>query len=251
MRRKLIKKILMRSFIGFSGAVILYGMLLYHPEPAFPFVVTDRNLILRADRPFAREDGAALLRKVHGKLCESPFFRQDARYQICICQTAWRRRLFFSCQSQAGGLCYPGSFTVFLSGADLDENRLLAPSGRLVMDERTLDYFMAHELTHSMVDDSIGTIDFLMLPTWIKEGYADYIGRGGVFCRPGARQAYLTDASEMTTPARAPYLRYNFLVSYVLDQLQRSHSQLHFNPVLQSTIEMEARQFLIDVSDPG
>ena len=229
----------------FCITAILYSLLLYHPEQVFPFAVNDHNLTLRADLAFSQEGAISILRLVHEKLCKSPFYTKEEQYQICICQTGWRKRLFFTFYQKAGGLCYPGSYIVYLSGADFMSNRLIAPSGKPVMDERTLDYFIAHELTHAMVGADIGIFRFQALPEWIKEGYADYIGRGGVFLRPGARQAYLTDATEMTTPVIAPYLRYNFLVSFLLDKLKWTPFRLHNNPIPQSVIELQIRKSLL------
>src|ERR671936_645148 len=38
----------------------------------------------------------------------------------------------------------------FLRGAAVEDNRLISPSGTAVPGERTLDYFVAHELTHEL-----------------------------------------------------------------------------------------------------
>ena len=55
------------------------------------------------------------------------------------------------------------------------------PSGNEVPGERTLSYFIAHEVTHTLIADRLGAIAYWRLPVWKDEGYADYVGNGPAF----------------------------------------------------------------------
>lgn len=140
-----------------------------------------------------------------------------------MCNSAWRRRVLCLGNLRAGGLNYaPLTTNVFLSGARIGENRLVSPSGWVVDGERTLGYFIAHEIAHSLTCERLGAWRFFRLPDWLREGYADYLGRGSVYARPGVGVAFLAEAPEMNSPAIAPYLRYNLLIGFCVERERRS-----------------------------
>ena len=82
---------------------------------------------------------------------------------------------------------------------------------------RTLDYFIAHELTHELTGRTVGPLRFYRMPQWIREGYADYIGKGDTFRYEEARQAFLAGVPEMEFQRSGLYWRFHLLVSYLLD----------------------------------
>jgi hypothetical protein len=53
--------------------------------------------------------------------------------------------------------------------------------------DRTLTYYIAHELAHTMVARRIGRRSYHALAPWQQEGYADYVGKGGAFDFDAAR----------------------------------------------------------------
>ena len=78
-----------------------------------------------------------------------------------------------------GGLTYPPlTNNIFLRAADLDGDRLIGPSGKPVPGERTLTYFVAHEIMHTLLADELGAVRYLRLPDWKNEGYADHVAKG-------------------------------------------------------------------------
>jgi hypothetical protein len=70
---------------------------------------------------------------------------------------------------------------VFLRDALIEDNRLISPRGIPVLGDWTLDYFIAHEVTHQLTGDAIGPVRYYRLPQWVREGYADYVGKGNSF----------------------------------------------------------------------
>lgn len=52
---------------------------------------------------------------------------------------------------------------------------MISPSGKLIKAPRTLAYYGAHELTHAQTAQKLGTIQYHKLPSWIREGLADYV----------------------------------------------------------------------------
>ena len=85
-------------------------------------------------------------------------------------------------------------------------------SGRKVLDDRDLVYYLAHELTHSLMASYLGRLKYHELPTWLREGYADYVGKGQDSF-PDIR-AKFEDSSYRTN---REYLRYELMIAYLLE----------------------------------
>jgi hypothetical protein len=73
-------------------------------------------------------------------------------------------------------LAYSGRHggNAFLAGADFNAGRLIK-WGYVTTPPRTLAYFCAHELTHIIVSEHMGFIAALRQPTWVHEGFPDYV----------------------------------------------------------------------------
>lgn len=203
-----------------AGAAMLGLMLLRFPYPLFRWSAESGGLALYSDRPFPPEAGRRLLERVEAKLARSPLRAPGDRHNIFVCNSAWRRRLFFPTLPTAGGVNrYPLTMNVFFSGGAIEENRLISPSGKPDIFGRTLDHFIAHEIAHTLTARATGSVRFhLVLSSWVKEGYAEYVGRGGGPPPDESVRALLAEAPEMNVPPRTPYLRWNLLVAYLLDK---------------------------------
>ena len=46
---------------------------------------------------------------------------------------------------------------------------------------RNLSYFIAHEITHTLIADRLGPIGYGRLVAWKNEGYSDYVAKGPRF----------------------------------------------------------------------
>lgn len=244
MKSKLLRWLLLLGLavatVGAAGS-----LLLRHPSSFFAYSCDEGDLALYADRPFTAEEARPVLAAVRARLRTSPWYRSGRRDAVFVCNSPWRRRLFCIGNYRASGLNYaPLTTNVFLSGARIGENRLVSPNGRVVDDERTLGYFIAHEIAHSLTCERLGAWRFFRLPDWLREGYADYLGRGSVYVRPGAGAAFLAEAPEMNSPAIAPYLRYNLLLGFCVEQERRSFDAVFEAAEERSTVEARLRAHL-------
>lgn len=227
---------------SFVGALVV---LLRHPTGFFAHVCDEGDLVLYSDRAFTEAGARTVLAAARAKLRKSPWYRTGRRDAVFVCNAAWRRRLFCIGDLRAGGLNYaPLTTNVFLSGGRVEENRLVSPTGQVVEDERTLDYFIAHEIGHSLTCARLGAWRYFRLPEWLREGYADYVGRGSVLGRPGTASAFLREAPEMNWPAAAPYLRYNLLTGFLLEGETRPLEAVFAEPEERLTVEARLRAWL-------
>jgi hypothetical protein len=219
-----------------------YASLLCFPEPLFSFSVRADSLILHSDRPMLEPAAKRVLELAEAKLATSPLYSSRRDHDVFICNSTWRQRLLFNKDYRAGGVVqFPDSSVAFLRGASIEDNRLISPRGTPVPGERTLDYFIAHEVAHVLEGQAIGSLHFYRLPQWVREGYADYVGKGDSFHYDEAKRAFLAGAPEMDWSKSGLYWRFNLLVAYVLDHRGWSVMQLLNDPPNQEAIEAEIR----------
>ncbi|MGD0299083.1 MAG: hypothetical protein ABSE86_18410 [Bryobacteraceae bacterium] len=165
------------------------------PQPFFSFSVRANSLVLHSDRPFSAPAAERVLKLAEAKLATSPLYSSAQDHDIFICNSRWRQMLFFNKDYEVGGVApYPVTANVFLRDAHIEDNRLIGPRGGRVPGDRTLDYFIAHEITHQLTGHAIGPVRYLRLPQWVREGYADYVGKGSSFDYDTARRAFLAES---------------------------------------------------------
>ncbi|MBO0863349.1 MAG: hypothetical protein J2P21_33620 [Chloracidobacterium sp.] len=118
---------------------------------------------------------------------------------------------------------------------------MISPSGNRVSGERTLDYFIAHEITHTLTAELVGAIAYHRLPQWKREGYADYVGKGEAFNYDEAKRAFLAGDPKMDWAKSGLYWRFHLLVAHLLDKQHWSVRRLLEDPIEQQVVEDEIR----------
>lgn len=230
-----------------AGAVAAaFALLLRVPGPFFRYGVTEGGLSLWSTQPFDQESGRRVLRGARARLERSPaYVPGEAHAAFVTGPTGWRHLLYFAPSRRAGGVNYwPVTRNVFLSGALIDQNRLVSPSGRVVEAARPLEYFIAHEITHTFASRTAGVVRYRLMGDWLKEGYSEYVGRGPGFDLERDARAFLEDAPEMNVPPDVPYLRYRFLVAYLVERKKMSLRELFEVRATRAEIEEQLRSEL-------
>jgi len=218
--------------LGVLGA---YVALLLHPDPLFAHEVRYENVVLHSPQAFPPQ-ALDVARRAHERLVRSPFFSAQDRYDVYLCDT---QALFslLALKPGAGGVAqiyFSGN--TFLRPSRIDRDRLIGPLGREVPGERTLTYYVAHELTHTMLARSIGRVAYHGLTTWQQEGYADYVAKEA-FDFEGNRAAFRAGARELDPLQSGLYLRYHLLVAEALDRQGLSPEVLLAGPSDAAPIE--------------
>ena len=209
----------------------VYSALLCVPEPFFSFSVRADNLTLHSDEPFSGAAARHVLELTEAKLMRSPLYSRRQEHHIFICNARWRQMLFFNKDYGVAGVApYPVTANVFLRNALIDDDRLISPRGTPVLGDRTLDYFIAHEITHQISGHAIGPFRYFQLPQWVREGYADYVGKGSSFSYQEARRAFLSGVPAMDWKKSGLYWRFNLEVAYLLDHRHCSVPRLLREP---------------------
>jgi len=196
--------------------LLFYALCLRFPEPFFKHYIAHENILLYSDRPIPRE-ALAILKDVRQRLAKSEIYDSGRKYRVFICNRPARFAFFANFKHRAGGINYElFNGNTFLRGANIRHNRLIGPSGNEVPGERTLAYFIAHEIMHSVTAAHTNIFNYYRLPRWIKEGYADYIARERFDFRKNLAK-FIDGSREMDPQKSGLYLKHHLFVAYLLD----------------------------------
>lgn len=232
----------MRVLLGFSALLVAYTVLLVVPAPLFAHARDGRFVKVHADEPIP-PSAALVIRETEALVRRSPIFVPEVHHDIYVCQHLWRWNLLSNIRSNAGAVAMaPIGRAVFTRPAHFERNRLVGPSGHETPDERTLAYFLAHEITHTLTADYLGARAFRALPVWVREGYADYVGRGAGFDYEATRKRLLARDPALEPHTSGLYLRYVLLVARLLDHEHWSVERLLRSPPAQAAVEARLRQ---------
>src|SRR5689334_1124246 len=191
---------------------VLYLLVIFYPQPFFPYSVCEDNIRLYSAVPIPPNAGP-LLKQLQSRLAASPAYDSKIEERIFICGSSKEFAFFTNFAFKSIGLTYVYlNRNIFLRPSDINQNRLTNYSEHKVMDDRTLLYYMAHEVTHSVTVSYIGVWSYHSLPTSIREGYADYIGKGHESFSNLQRK--FEDCFYQTN---REYLGYELMTAYLLD----------------------------------
>ena len=82
---------------------------------------------------------------------------------------------------------------------------------------RTLSYYTAHEIMHTLLARRLGIVKHWRLPAWKNGGYADLVAKGGDLDYKQRREQLRRGVREFDPKRSGLYLWYHLLVAYLLD----------------------------------
>ncbi len=174
---------LRRGALALAGLVATYIGVLAYPEPAFAYRIQYRQFDLWSDRPIDSSITVVLDDAIR-RLQTSSLYTPQQRFHVFFCNARWRLQLYGLFHPGVGGIVIaPLTSNIYLRESDIPHDRIIPPHAGPMADakERPLAYYIAHEATHVMQGRSFGRFFALTRPTWLNEGYADLVGKGGDF----------------------------------------------------------------------
>jgi len=219
----------------------LYVTVMAFPYPFFSHEVHFENITVYSDQSISPAL-LSILNDVQGRLQKSPLNDPTLQHRLFICNKGWLFTFLANTDYRAGGVNKAWlNQNIFLRRSDIERNRLIGPSGKEVSGERTLAYFITHEIAHSLEVHLLGRYEYIRLPAWKREGYADYIARDSEFVFAERLAALQNNAPEMSPQGSGLYLRYELFVAYLLDVAHLTPEEMLTDSFAEAALEHTLR----------
>jgi len=194
----------------------IYLLILVFPNFMFGYSYAHQNFKIYSDRPIPKSI-IKVIDDANQRLLHSELYLADENFKVYVCNDDWRFK-FFTRNGNAGGLVnFLISPNIFIRECNIDRNALIPPSGWMYTPaERPLSYYIAHEAVHSLQRE-ISPFLVFTTPTYILEGYADYIGKRPDFDYQEYKEMYLNDAYLMN-PKNGLYHKYHFYIAHLIEK---------------------------------
>jgi len=197
------------------------------------------NVVVHARQPLPPQ-AAAQLADVVQRLRRSPLYDAARTHHVFLCDTPELYGFFALWQHRSGGLASTWAFgNAFIRPSDVKRGRVIGASGREKGGDRSLTYYIAHEVTHAMTADRVGRLRYRELAPFQVEGYADYVALAAPVDVARGREALRANAFDMDPKRSGHYDRYRLLVGYLLQERRLSVDELLAQPLDRATLERE------------
>lgn len=221
-----------RAALCLTGAFGLYIAILAYPQPAFAFRLHYQQFDVWSDRPIDNQI-SVVLDDATRRLRTSVLYTPEQRFHVFFCNTRWRLQLYEVFHPDVGGIVIgPLTSNIYLRESDIAHNRIIPAHARPMADatHRPLAYYIAHEATHVMQGRAFGRFFAVTFPTWLNEGYADLVGKGGDFNLRDNLARFQAHDPLMDVAQSRLYRRYHLEVAWMLEQEAVSLETLYAHP---------------------
>jgi hypothetical protein len=194
-----------------------YVGLLAHPQPLFAYTLARGNITIHARRPLPVEAGP-ILDDALARVRRSPLYDPARAHDVYFCPSLACYAFFATGKWRSRGVTLDFlNGNIFIGPASIERGEVYGPSGRAAGVDRPLAYFLAHEITHHMTSATLGRLAYARLPVWVREGYADYVGRAAAVDLGGDALRVRRGERELDPHRSGLYLRYRLEVAWLLD----------------------------------
>ncbi len=214
------------TFISLLLSITCYICILCFPSFLYSYVYKNKNLHIYCDEQLP-ENISYISSEVLKRVEKSEYFDKNQIYSVYISNKVWRWRFVSHVVSNVGAVnfaLYPSSS--FVRPSVVSENRIIPPGNGLAdAEDRDLIYFISHEVAHGMMTIRLGFFVFnFKTEHWIKEGYADYIGKKSFDYSANLQQ--LLNGERRLTEESGLYVRYHLFLLYLLNNKNLSMNEI-------------------------
>ena len=220
----------------------LYLGLQFFPQVLFAHSVNAEGITFYSRQPLPADLAASCAARSRQLLQASELAEPERPERVFVCDSPWLFALFGPTSTRAFAFSVPVTDNVFIAVADFPADAV--HSGAPVYNTRALSAVVAHEITHGLIRRRLGWLKAALLPTWVAEGYCDYVAREGSF--PEATGLALMAAGRGDASPAFRYFEYRQAVRYLLDDQHASFDQLVDRAHHFASVEAATRQWLRD-----
>jgi hypothetical protein len=231
---------------GIVVAALLYGLLLVFPAPLFRHRLQYRQFRVYSTQPLDPIRVTAVLDRAESLLVRSPLHDPERIHRL-YCTASFRHFAFFARRShRAFAINNAVIRNIFLSRSQWESDAVYA--NRPNYNRRSLSAVLAHEMIHTLMEKRYGVLATLRVPTWKREGYADYVAQESSFDLARGREM-IRQGSDDVSPAFL-YLKSRLVVAHLLEDEGMSVDEFLTREFDAGALESELRERLARGASP-
>jgi len=210
---KKIRKI--RNWI-LRGIILTYAAIIIFPSFFFANNLEYKNFNVHYhSNEINVEQLKSVLDKSQNLLNNTELYKARINQDIFLCNSFNEFTFFALFSRKAFAVNYSITQNIFLSKSSLTENSILRNGKE--NNKRTLSGVIAHETTHSLLQNNLGIVKYKLLPSWKNEGYCDFIADESSFNQQKGFQDIFNNKDNSDIPS-FKYFKYKIITEYLFEE---------------------------------
>ena len=218
-----------------SVLAIAYLLLLYFPQPLFAYSTQHEKFQIYSRQPIQPEL-ASLLDTAEARLRRSAIYEADGPRRIYLTDGFGVYALLSHKAYKSFANSVPYFENVIVNKSDVASDRVFLNRER--NNSRSLSGVIAHEVIHLFIQRRYGATTTMLMPTWKKEGYCEYIAGDSTITLEEGIRLWRENPSDDTGYR---FIRYHLMVKHLLENEKMSADDI-FTTSLDEN-EVTARTF--------
>ena len=157
----------------------------------------------------------SVLDKSQNLLANTELYKARINQDIFLCNSFNEFTFFALFSRKAFAVNYSITQNIFLSKSSITENSILRNGKE--NNKRTLSGVIAHETTHSLLQNNLGIVKYKLLPSWKNEGYCDFIANESYYKKKKGYQDICNNKDNSDIPS-FKYFKYRIITEYLFEE---------------------------------
>lgn len=227
----------------------------------FPYPFFAHNMTLGGFTFYANTDFNSTFRSgikdSIDRIKQSKLYEPSRHHRVFICEKESRYAFFSALAGRnkfSQGINVEPTGNIFISKPFIESIRIdygAAYANTLL--EGSVSHIIAHEVTHTLITDSIGYWKSKKLPNWKKEGYAEYVASQRASLIPDNHaqlafefERFLSLDTRSISPIRLHYLESKLLIHYLIHVQNMSMGSIFHDAIDEETVASDLYQWYRD-----
>lgn len=157
----------------------------------FPYRATSGTLTVRSEQPIDQSALDRIAARSAALVTASPLARPSEPRNVFLTNGGWRWTWLAIRYRNAFAVSRPFTEPLIFNRSDLGRDKLYngTPAGAT----RTLSGVIAHETCHGLIRRRFGVTADHTKPTWLREGYCDYVAKESTLSDADAKRIAVSD----------------------------------------------------------
>jgi hypothetical protein len=218
------------------SAAAAFIFLLAYPQVLFAHQVSYKNFTVYSREPLD-PNIYVVLDKVEAQLAASPINDTTVKPKIFFTNS---QKLYSLLSLYIGGNSFGKGFpllptnNLFINETDVARDLVFRRAS--TANQRSLSGVLAHEITHLHIRRRLGYLGNITLPTWKKEGYAEYVAGSSTLDHETGVRMWKANPKDGTG---YQYFKYHMMLKYLLETEKLTVEEVFTRDI--DTVELERK----------